>query len=151
MNNKRQSNTYKYWFFPPYLIIAQVLLLTYLPNLILGWDIIGSTIDPQKREQLSNFQDSSNNQRRKSKILLIGNEGEGVAKSLLDKCNSYTCLQPRLNINTLVDSLNVSVATALLIKQQMKWTTVSSTKLIMADFYSWKILSVVDQKLYQDS
>ena len=105
---------------PPYLIIAQVLLLTYLPNLILGWDIIGSTIDPQKREQLSNFQDSSNNQRRKSKILLIGNEGEGVAKSLLDKCNSYTCLQPRLNINTLVDSLNVSVATALLIKQQMK-------------------------------
>jgi len=85
-----------------------------------GWDIIGSTIDPQKREQLSNFQDSSNNQRRKSKILLIGNEGEGVAKSLLDKCNSYTCLQPRLNINTLVDSLNVSVATALLIKQQMK-------------------------------
>ena len=105
---------------PPYLIIAQVLLLSYLPNLILGWDIIGSTIDPQKREQLSNFQDSSNNQRRKSKILLIGNEGEGVAKSLLDKCNSYTCLQPRLNINTLVDSLNVSVATALLIKQQMK-------------------------------
>ena len=99
-----------------------VILLTFSFYFNLGWDIIGSAIDPPKRE-LPNFQgkslDSSNNQ-RKSKILLIGNEGEGVAKSLLDKCNSYTCLQPRLDINPLVDSLNVSVATALLIKQQMK-------------------------------
>ena len=57
--------------------------------------------------------------RPKSKILLVGNEGEGLSKSLLKKCNRFTCLKPRLNINPLVDSLNVSVATALLIKSHI--------------------------------
>ena len=57
--------------------------------------------------------------RQKSKILLVGNEGEGLSKSLLNKCNQFTCLKPRLNINPLVDSLNVSVATALLIKRHI--------------------------------
>lgn len=52
-------------------------------------------------------------------ILLIGNEGEGLAKSLKSKAD-YEVSIPNMAGSTLVDSLNVSVASALLCSSFMK-------------------------------
>lgn len=53
----------------------------------------------------------------RSKILVIGNEGQGLTDSIVSKCNKFECIQSRRELHPCVDSLNVSVATALLIQK----------------------------------
>ncbi|KAL6945003.1 hypothetical protein ACO0QE_002446 [Hanseniaspora vineae] len=57
----------------------------------------------------------------KPKLLIVGNEGEGIRTNLLNMSDYFVSIDPAENTDTsLVDSLNVSVATALLISKMCK-------------------------------
>ena len=76
-----------------------------------GWTVLGSS--PSK--------DTATYASSKKSILIVGNEGVGVPQSLMSKCHSRINLKPgRKNIEPGIDSLNVSVATALLIQRIMR-------------------------------
>ena len=61
--------------------------------------------------------DSENNPKDfKNVILLIGNEGFGIPEELSRFCDSTICLGPNRKLHPMVDSLNVSVASALIIQ-----------------------------------
>jgi tRNA G18 (ribose-2'-O)-methylase SpoU len=49
-------------------------------------------------------------------LLLVGNEGFGIPKELLDFCDKNVILGSNRKLHRNVDSLNVSVATALIIQ-----------------------------------
>ena len=59
--------------------------------------------------------DKSSKSNLNSQMLIIGNEGFGIPNTLSDLCDNWIYLKPGRNIDPDVDSLNVSVATALLI------------------------------------
>lgn len=75
-----------------------------------GWSIVGtgsrSDSQPVDKYELQEEQNT---------ILLIGNEGEGITESLSGECCSFVHLPPGRQLHKELDSLNVSVATALLI------------------------------------
>ena len=57
----------------------------------------------------------------KPKLLIVGNEGEGIRTNLLNMSDYFVSINPAENTDTsLVDSLNVSVASALLISKMCK-------------------------------
>ena len=57
------------------------------------------------------------NNQQKDKILIVGNEGEGLPESITKYCNDLLVIPPGRQLHPLVDSLNVSVATALLLQR----------------------------------
>ena len=60
--------------------------------------------DPEKKKDCKNV------------VLLIGNEGFGIASELSRFCDSTICLGSNRKLHPMVDSLNVSVASALIIQ-----------------------------------
>ena len=62
----------------------------------------------------------------KSQLLVIGNEGFGIPKNISNLCDEWIYLQPGRELDSDVDSLNVSVATALLINSMKSLNTYSS-------------------------
>ena len=76
-----------------------------------NWRIIGgaSTNPTENQSECYNQQ--------KDKILIVGNEGEGLPESITKYCNDLLVIPPGRQLHPLVDSLNVSVATALLLQR----------------------------------
>ena len=87
-----------------------------------GWTILGSCMENPKNmlgtanDKSHDFAcDKSSKSNLNSQMLIIGNEGFGIPNTLSDLCDNWIYLKPGRNIDPDVDSLNVSVATALLI------------------------------------
>jgi len=86
-----------------------------------GWSIV-ATLAPQQIPRYSNKAVDSNDlsgMTEKSPVLLvIGSEGEGIRTNLVTRSTHVVGINPeRAALDSSVDSLNVSVATALLISQ----------------------------------
>lgn len=82
-------------------------------NVLSGWSVIGSSSVNEENPCLRT------EHKGKSKILLIGNEGFGVPDSLMTLCDSRMSLSPGRKLHDRIDSLNVSVATALMIRKTL--------------------------------
>ena len=54
--------------------------------------------------------------RAKNVLLLIGNEGSGIPDELLRFCDRNIFIRPGRDLHPMLDSLNVSVATALIVQ-----------------------------------
>ena len=76
-----------------------------------SWNIIGTSTDLATPGKTSYDLD-----RTKNSILVMGNEGYGVPDYLKPYCNSSIHIRPGRSLNKHFDSLNVSVASALLIQ-----------------------------------
>ncbi len=78
-----------------------------------GWQITGAM--PALENSHDNEQDFIQPAAEKT-LLIVGHEGAGIAPSLVQKCDKFeSIISPRRQLHSCVDSLNVSVATALLI------------------------------------
>jgi len=79
-----------------------------------GWQIIAAMPENgQNVSKISNLDGTA----IKSRLLVVGNEGEGLSSSITDKCNMFESISPGRKLHPRVDSLNVSVATALLMER----------------------------------
>ena len=54
--------------------------------------------------------------RAKNVLLLVGNEGSGIPEELLRFCDRNIFVRPGRDLHPMLDSLNVSVATALVVQ-----------------------------------
>ena len=92
-----------------------------------GWFVIGSGIQKQGAILKSNIstqsEDSVNTNKagchQNPQLLVIGNEGFGIPQKIGDMCDRWINIEPGRTIDPDVDSLNVSVACALLINSLM--------------------------------
>ena len=75
-----------------------------------GWAVIG-TCGEKHSQPVFKSDDGANT------ILIVGNEGEGLPQSISNKCNQFLTVSPNRRLHSCVDSLNVSVATALAIQK----------------------------------
>ena len=82
-----------------------------------GWEILGSGMGSNEKNinDCKSYNNLNIENSQMPKLLLIGNEGFGIPTVLSELCNSWIYLQSGRNLDPDVDSLNVSVATALLI------------------------------------
>ena len=72
--------------------------------------------------ELKSAEDNSDGKLAESghdRLLLIGNEGFGIPANLSSLCDRWIHLKPGRQLDTDVDSLNVSVATALIINSMI--------------------------------
>ena len=74
-----------------------------------NWNIIGSCSGDQQASEPPSIKDTNS-------LLIIGNEGYGVPDSFKPYCSHFVTLAAGRSLHPNVDSLNVSVATALLIQ-----------------------------------
>ena len=74
-----------------------------------GWDVIGSHGPNSNSQEVRNVD--------VNRVLIVGNEGDGLPTSISKYCNDFMTIQPHRQLHDCVDSLNVSVATALLLQQ----------------------------------
>ena len=76
----------------------------------------------------------------KSRLLVVGNEGEGLSSSIIQKCNMFESIAPGRTLHPCVDSLNVSVATALLMERllQKTWQSPLNSSCKMLTLRRWK-------------
>ncbi|KYQ92848.1 hypothetical protein DLAC_05432 [Tieghemostelium lacteum] len=72
-----------------------------------GWRVLGTSLSDDSK-------DISTVKLDEPTILVLGNEGFGLKQSILDKCNSVIKIVPNSK-SSKVDSLNVSVSTAILV------------------------------------
>ena len=92
-----------------------------------GWFVIGSGIQKQgailKNEISTQSEDNVNTNKpgcyQNPQLLVIGNEGFGIPQKIGDMCDRWINIEPGRTIDPDVDSLNVSVACALLINSLM--------------------------------
>ena len=84
---------------------------------IIETDLI-SLIDDLKEKNYKIYGTNVNNgksiksiEKRKKFAIIVGNEGRGVSKSILDLCDEYIYI----NMNSLCESLNVGVATSIIL------------------------------------
>ena len=89
-----------------------------------GYRIIGSGLQHDgniKKEQISaeNINDGKPDGSGRARLLLIGNEGFGIPTNLSNQCDDWIHLKPGRKLDPDVDSLNVSVATALIINSMI--------------------------------
>ncbi|KAI0220679.1 rRNA methyltransferase 1, mitochondrial [Lamellibrachia satsuma] len=82
-----------------------------------GWQILGTvgkdtgtTEDPR----VVSLRDARINQ---DTLLILGNEGAGLSSDVTDQCHQLLTIEPRHQLDPCVDSLNVSVATGILLHQ----------------------------------
>lgn len=83
-----------------------------------GCTIVGSGIKSESIQDVQSYDSKSKeneNETKKRHLLIIGNEGFGIPNYLSKMCDKWIYLQPGRDLDSDVDSLNVSVATALLI------------------------------------
>jgi len=73
--------------------------------------------NPMKNDLTTNETNNSNKNRKM--VLVVGNEGEGLSPSIVSRCTSFSTIKAGRSLHPNVDSLNVSVATALLIQSLM--------------------------------
>ncbi|TRY68678.1 hypothetical protein TCAL_03248, partial [Tigriopus californicus] len=77
-----------------------------------GWDVIGSEVYSDTA-QASEYHPST----KPKRILILGSEGSGMPEELEPFCQRFIHIKPGRDLDPCVDSLNVSVAAALLIEQ----------------------------------
>lgn len=82
-----------------------------------NWDIIGAMPNPMKNDLTTN--ETNNSKKNRKMVLVVGNEGEGLSPSIVSRCTSFSTIKAGRSLHPNVDSLNVSVATALLIQSLM--------------------------------
>ena len=75
-----------------------------------AWSVIGTYGEHQNQPVVKSIHGDNT-------ILIVGNEGEGLPPSISNKCNQILTISPNRRLHSCVDSLNVSVATALLIQR----------------------------------
>ena len=85
-----------------------------------GFSIVGSGInsDLSSKDNVQNRDtnvEKSGREAEISQLLIIGNEGFGIPNNISKLCDKWIYLRPGRELDSDVDSLNVSVATALLI------------------------------------
>ena len=85
-----------------------------------GYTIIGSGLGNNgntetEQKSTENISDGKPDESGRARFLLIGNEGVGIPANLSSLCDRWIHLKPGRQLDTDVDSLNVSVATALII------------------------------------
>lgn len=90
-----------------------------------GWDIIGSGLRCKEGSTgfgagVEHHLTSTTIGSSRPSILIIGNEGFGIPEKLSEMCDTWLNVKPGRQLHPDVDSLNVSVATALLIKSIIK-------------------------------
>lgn len=98
-----------------------------------GWFVIGSGIQKQgailKNKISTQSEDSVNTNEprchQKPQLLVIGNEGFGIPQKIGDMCDRWINIEPGRTIDPDVDSLNVSVACALLINSLMSQSKIN--------------------------
>jgi len=85
-----------------------------------GWDVIG-TVKPGD-ESVGNITCSQDVTLQKPSIIVIGNEGFGLTPSVSDICNNFITINssPHKMLPPGLDSLNVSVATGVLLHSLLK-------------------------------
>ncbi|CAD5120748.1 DgyrCDS9309 [Dimorphilus gyrociliatus] len=80
-----------------------------------GWIVVGTSTSAKNSENIAEIRHKL---RAIDKILLIlGNEGYGISSSLLNECDLFVKINSGKVLNQHVDSLNVSVATGILLYQ----------------------------------
>ncbi|KAG0240315.1 hypothetical protein BGX31_002067 [Mortierella sp. GBA43] len=84
-----------------------------------GWDIVGAHLsNGSKRNRL--FHTWPETGVDKPTLLIMGNEGNGLRKQIANQCDSFIQI-PCLNANdSIVESLNVSVATGVILSKLMR-------------------------------
>lgn len=94
-----------------------------------GWEVICADDKPRKKgDQISGNTESDGKDIKKAgannRIIVFGSEGEGVDSDILELADSYEWVQNRMNNkdfpNSLVDSLNVSVAAGIVLNNLLK-------------------------------
>ncbi|XP_031558276.1 rRNA methyltransferase 1, mitochondrial-like isoform X2 [Actinia tenebrosa] len=88
-----------------------------------GWDILGSVSPNSAEESEEKPLDCTNYEIHKTAVLVLGNEGIGLQSQVLQHCTRLISIfPPSLQPSSLVgpDSLNVSVATGILVFSLMK-------------------------------
>ncbi|XP_019856963.1 PREDICTED: rRNA methyltransferase 1, mitochondrial-like isoform X2 [Amphimedon queenslandica] len=78
-----------------------------------GWDILG-TVSPNKFEHFSVISASDHKVIRPT-MLIVGNEGHGLTKEVCSCCTKLLTINPKRSLSPGFDSLNVSVATGILL------------------------------------
>jgi 21S rRNA (GM2251-2'-O)-methyltransferase len=77
-----------------------------------GWRLVGADVSPNSDSEATGFDQPT--------ILIMGGEGSGIPDPLKSLCSSFVNLPPgRRKLHPDVDSLNVSVAAALVINKLM--------------------------------
>ena len=75
-----------------------------------GFKILGTGLKKEKVTTPASFHNYH------KRILLLGNEGSGLSDDILNLCDENLQISSHLNVNsTILDSLNVSVATGILL------------------------------------
>lgn len=77
----------------------------------LDWDVIGTACHSDKAGSMETLQ------RRNNTLLVIGSESRGVTDEILELCTQHVTIFPHNNCPAYIDSLNVSVASAILLQQ----------------------------------
>ena len=88
--------------------------------MILDWQIIAAMPENNNllpKTEVTSIVHTANKNRR---LLVVGNEGEGLTPSIIEKCNVFENISPGRRLHPYVDSLNVSVATALLVERLLR-------------------------------
>jgi len=78
-----------------------------------GWDVVGTTL-PGKTQELT-VKEVGETKLEKPTILVMGSEGEGIPPEVMSCLNLGVYIPPGRNLHTEVDSLNVAVATSILL------------------------------------
>ncbi|XP_026879556.2 rRNA methyltransferase 1, mitochondrial [Electrophorus electricus] len=79
-----------------------------------GWQVIG-TIGSVEASSGASIVPCSNFEMSKPSLLLMGGEGYGLSRDLRELCDVWLTIPPRRDLHPAVDSLNVSVATGILL------------------------------------
>ncbi|XP_064620878.1 rRNA methyltransferase 1, mitochondrial-like [Lineus longissimus] len=80
-----------------------------------SWNIVGTAGGDNQQADSPEKIDVNSYSNEHNTILLLGNEGKGLSPNLLTFCDSLVTVRPRGFMNPAVDSLNVSVATGILL------------------------------------
>ena len=78
--------------------------------------VVGRNVEHDDDDVTGGIVENCNSKLAKNILLLVGNEGSGLPDEILRFCDQKICLRPNRELHPLVDSLNVSVATALIVQ-----------------------------------
>ncbi|KAK0137569.1 rRNA methyltransferase 1, mitochondrial [Merluccius polli] len=79
-----------------------------------GWHVVG-TVGAQAEDHSTVVTRCTDFQMTKPTLLLMGGEGEGVSRKLLPQCQTFLTIPPSRRLIPGIESLNVSVATGILL------------------------------------
>lgn len=87
-----------------------------------GWQVVG-TVGLEERSPQSTVMPCSDFKMSRPTLLLMGGEGDGLSPELRQMCDVLLTIPPRRNLHPGVESLNVSVATGILLHSLLSTRT----------------------------